>query len=160
RRASPGTAVPPRRSGHRARPPFIPCYRSVPMALTWFRLAQRHRNRRPAPTPPGTRLRLEQFETRLTPSTFVVSNTGDSGPGSLRQAILDANASAGASTIAFDIGDGGGQTIVPASPLPLITQSVTIDGTTQPGFAGAPLITLDGSQAGGTAFGLDLLGAD
>ena len=35
---------------------------------------------------------------------FTVTNTNDSGPGSLRQAILDANASAGADTITFAIG--------------------------------------------------------
>ena len=35
-------------------------------------------------------------------SGFVVSNTNDSGPGSLRQEILDANAQSGANTITFD----------------------------------------------------------
>lgn len=38
-----------------------------------------------------------------TPQTFVVTNTSDSGSGSLRQAILDANANAGADTIEFDL---------------------------------------------------------
>src|SRR6185503_9371561 len=35
-------------------------------------------------------------------TTFVVTNKNDSGPGSLRQAILDANANPGADTITFD----------------------------------------------------------
>jgi hypothetical protein len=39
----------------------------------------------------GSRLFLEGLEDRTLPSTFTVMNTNDSGPGSLRQAILDAN---------------------------------------------------------------------
>lgn len=38
-----------------------------------------------------------------TPMTFVVTNTNDSGPDSLRQAILDANANSGADSIDFDL---------------------------------------------------------
>jgi hypothetical protein len=78
---------------------------------------------------------LEPLEDRLALSTFTVTNASDSGPGSLRQAILDANASAGADTIAFSIGGGGAQTITLQSSLPAITETVTVDGTTQPGFA-------------------------
>jgi titin len=73
--------------------------------------------------------------------------TNDSGAGSLRQAILDANADHGPDTIAFAIGGGGVQTIRPTSPLPTITAAVTIDGTTQPGYAGTPLIVLNGDNA-------------
>jgi len=69
----------------------------------------------------------------LAAATFTVTNTNDSGPGSLRQAILDANANAGADTIAFNIPGGGVQTITPATDLPQITDGVTIDGYTQPG---------------------------
>ncbi len=72
-------------------------------------------------------------------TTFTVSNAQDSGPGSLRQAILDANANAGADVINFSIGSFQ-QTIVLASALPVITDPVTIDATTQPGFVGKPLI--------------------
>jgi hypothetical protein len=79
-------------------------------------------------------------------ATFTVTTTGDGGPGSLRQAILDANASPGPDEIRFAVG-AGPQTIALATPLPEITDPVTIDGTTQPGFAGAPLITLAGSDA-------------
>jgi hypothetical protein len=80
-------------------------------------------------------------------STFSVTNTNDSGAGSLRQAILDANANAGADTITFSIGGGGHQVIQPTTALPFITSPVTIDGTTQPGFGGSPMIELDGTVA-------------
>lgn len=72
--------------------------------------------------------------------TFTVTNTNDSGPGSLRQAILDSNGAPSQQTIAFNIGGGGLQTTTPTSPLPAITDPVIIDGTTQPGFAGSPII--------------------
>jgi Domain of unknown function (DUF4394)/Calx-beta domain len=66
-------------------------------------------------------------------ATFTVINTDDSGPGSLRQAILDANATAGQDTIAFNIPGGGVQTITPLTPLPIITDPVILNGYTQPG---------------------------
>jgi hypothetical protein len=86
---------------------------------------------------------------------FTVTTTADSGAGSLRQALLDANANPGADTIQFNIGGGGAQSIAPTSPLPAITDPVTIDAWSQPGFAGTPLIELDGSQAG-AADGLEI----
>jgi hypothetical protein len=66
-------------------------------------------------------------------TTYTVTSTADAGPGSLRQAITDANASLGADTIAFNIVGSGVHTIVPATPLPPITDAVTVDGYTQPG---------------------------
>ena len=82
--------------------------------------------------------------------TFTVTNTDDSGDGSLRKAITDANALAGPDTIEFDIPGSGIHTIeVPATPLPTITSPVILDGTTQPGYAGAPLIELHGSNTNG-----------
>ncbi len=66
-------------------------------------------------------------------ATFTVANTNDSGPGSLRQAILDANANAGADLIDFNIPGAGVHTITPTSELPPITDTATIDGYTQPG---------------------------
>src|SRR5581483_5295016 len=71
--------------------------------------------------------------TRWLPSTFTVTNTADSGPGSLRQAILDANAHPGADTVAFAIAGAGVHSIQPTSALPTITQALTIDGYTQTG---------------------------
>src|SRR5205823_3257997 len=40
------------------------------------------------------------------------------------------------------------------APLPGVAVAATIDGTTQPGFGGSPLITLDGANAGTGADGL------
>jgi len=70
-------------------------------------------------------------------STFTVTNTADSGAGSLRQAILDSDANpppAGMTNlIQFNIAGSGVQTVALASSLPDITQPVTIDGYTEPG---------------------------
>ena len=93
---------------------------------------------------------FEFMEDRTLLSSFLVSNTGDSGAGSLRQAIIDSNSAVGATnTIDFDISGTGVQTIAPLTSLPAITNPVLIDGTSQPGYDGAPLIDLSGSQAGG-----------
>ena len=94
------------------------------------------------------------------PSTFLVINTNDSGSGSLRQAIANANATAGQDLIAFAIPGTGVRTITPQSPLPAVTDTVYIDGLTQPGFTSSPLIELDGTSAGPTANGLVLGGAN
>ena len=93
------------------------------------------------------------LERRMMPSTFTVTDTSDSGAGSLRQAILDSNATPGSNTIDFNIGTGA-QTISLLSPLPSITVPVFFDGTSQPGYSGAPLIDLDGTSAG--THGIDL----
>jgi hypothetical protein len=69
----------------------------------------------------------------LTANTYTVTNTNDSGAGSLRQAITDANGNPGADTITFDITGSGVHTIAVASSLPAITSPVTIDGYTQAG---------------------------
>ena len=66
-------------------------------------------------------------------NTYTVTNTNDTGAGSLRQAITDANANAGADAIHFDITGSGVHTIAVASALPAITSPVTIDGYTQAG---------------------------
>ena len=57
---------------------------------------------------------------------FAVTNTNDSGPGSLRQAIEDSNAAGGDNTIEFDASLIG-QTITLLTALPLSTSAV-IDG--------------------------------
>ncbi len=77
-----------------------------------------------------------------------VTNTNNSGPGSLRQAILDANSDPLAPhDIYFNISGSGVKTIQPTSALPTITASYTlIDGTTQAGFTTSnPVVVLDGS---------------
>jgi hypothetical protein len=68
-------------------------------------------------------------------ATYTVTNTNDAGIGSLRQAMLDANANPGLDTIAFNIPGTGPHSIVVASLLPGISSPVLIDGYTQPGAA-------------------------
>jgi hypothetical protein len=110
------------------------------------------RLRRHSPASSGTvrfRPRFELVEDRTLLSTFLVTSTADTGPGSLRQAILDSNAATSqTNTIDFAIPGTGIQTISPSSPLPSITASVLIDGTTQPGFTRAPLISVNGHSTG------------
>jgi titin len=96
--------------------------------------------------------RLEALEDRQLPSTFTVNTVADSGPGSLRQAILDANNSPGLDTVQFSIGTGV-QRIYLNSALPEVTDPIVLDATTQPGYGGAPLILLNGSNAGPNADG-------
>lgn len=88
------------------------------------------------------------------PTTFTVTTIADGGPGSLRSAILSANANPGADTINFNITPNALLTITPATPLPDITDPVTIDGTTQPGYAGTPLVELDGGAVPPSTSGL------
>lgn len=76
----------------------------------------------------------------------MVTNVNDSGPGSLRQAILDANANPGSDTINFNI-TGPSLKIQPQLGLPDIIDPVVIDGSTQPGFSGAPIVELNGSMS-------------
>jgi len=66
--------------------------------------------------------------------------------GSLRQALIDANTTAGADNITFNIPGTGVQRIQPLTPLPYIDDPVTIDGSTQPGYAGTPLIEVSGTN--------------
>jgi hypothetical protein len=93
-------------------------------------------------------LSAERLEDRTLLSTFTVSNTDDQGPGSLRQAIIAANNLPGFDTIDFAIPGAGPYTIMPLSGLPSIDDPAIIDGSTQPGYAGKPIIELDGSQSG------------
>jgi hypothetical protein len=107
-------------------------------------------------------------------ATFIVKSTGDAGdalPGdgnclpfagdcTLRAAIEEANALPGDDAIVFDIGAGGVQTILPATGLPIITDTVSVDGTTQPGFAGSPIIELSGASMTGQEEGLRVAADD
>lgn len=68
-----------------------------------------------------------------TATIFIVNNTNDGGAGSLRQAILNANANPGLDTINFILPQGFVNTISPFSPLPTITDPVIIDGYSQIG---------------------------
>jgi hypothetical protein len=138
----------------------------------------------------GRKLLLELLEDRTLLSTFMVTSTGDNGglnplagagTGTLRQAIVDANA-AGTGTAAspdliqFNIATTdpgynsttGAFTIQPLSALPTITDMVVLDGYTQLGASPNTLtigdnavlkIVLDGSR-GGAVDGLVLAGGN
>ena len=94
-------------------------------------------------------------------ATLAVINTNDSGAGSLRQAIIDANTASGADLINFNIPGGGVRTINLMSPLPPITEALTIDGYSQSGSSvntlaigdnAVLLIELNGAKANGGGF--------
>ena len=70
-------------------------------------------------------------------ATFTVTTTADSGPGSLRQALLDANANGAATDdlVQFNIPGAGPHVINVLSNLPAITSLITIDATSQPGWS-------------------------
>ena len=124
----------------------------------WLRNLASRSTRRAARGKCRERLEIELLEDRVAPATYTVVNTLDSGAGSLRQAILDSNASVGVrDTIEFNIDSGGVQKIRPTSALPTITDAVTINAYSQPGAApnsavvndnAVLLIHLDGALAG------------
>src|SRR5262245_15297541 len=109
----------------------------------WLRKLTSRRARRAGRATCRSPLGFEVLEDRLAPATFTVINTLDSGAGSLRQAILGANAAPGADLIDFQIPGAGVHTISPTSTLPAITDTVTIDGYTQPGAAANTLAVGD-----------------
>lgn len=65
--------------------------------------------------------------------SLVVTNTNDTGRGSLRRAIQVANANPGINRVTFRIPGSGVQVIQPLSPLPSIFDPVIIDAYSQPG---------------------------
>ncbi len=75
---------------------------------------------------------------------FLVTNVLDSGSGSLRQAITNANSTPGLNTITFAIPGIGPFVITLASILPTIKDPIVLDGTTQPGYSGSPFIQING----------------
>lgn len=90
------------------------------------------------------------------PDTTPGDGVCDTGGGecSLRAALMEANALAGTDTIGFNLSGGGPFVIAPLSELPEVTDPITIDGTTQPGYSDAPVVVLDGGSAGPLARGL------
>jgi len=107
-------------------------------------------------------------------SPFVVNSDNDEDDGScsiihcsLREAIIAANNKPGPDSIHFNI-ETGLQTISVRFNLPQVLESVLIDGTTQPGFSGSPLIQLQGKFKGNfslnewkvTRLGLSVYGSD
>ncbi len=104
-----------------------------------------------------------------TPLTNLVTTTADGGPGSLRAAIYYANDHPG-TTIRFNIPDtdpgysnGVYWIYLIGEPPPLVSPNTVIDGTSQPGYASYPLISLDGSEvspAAGALSGMHLYGTN
>lgn len=90
--------------------------------------------------------------------TFIVNNTADAGAGSLRQAIIDANGAAGFDSITFAIPGGGPHVITLATALPQVTGVCSIDATTQPGYAGTPVVRVHGAAIAGSANGFEVVG--
>ena len=88
-------------------------------------------------------------------TTFTVTTTAATGPGSLDQAIQDANSTPGADNIVFNIAGPPPYVITPSFPgLPAITETVSIDGYTQIGASLGPIasrsivIYINGATAG------------
>ena len=98
-------------------------------------------------------------------TTFTVTSAADTTDGvcdadcTLREAITAANGAAGTDTIAFSIPGPTPVAIAVTSALPTITGQVVIDGSTQPGFAGTPVVQIDGTGAGATTNGLTVQAA-
>src|SRR5262249_33131650 len=97
---------------------------------------------------------------------LLVSNTDDDGPGSLREAISDANATPEIDTIFFHILGQGPHRIAPTSPLPPITAPLIIDGYSHgdsrtnslpDGLNTVLRVELNGAYAGPDASGIVIL---
>jgi len=112
-------------------------------------------------------------------ATFTVNSTGDAADAdtgdalcdtgalvggdpecTLRAAIQQANASAGADAVEFSIAGSPPHVIAPATALPPVTEALSIDGTTEPDYAGTPAIELSGAAAGAGVDGLVIQGGD
>jgi hypothetical protein len=91
-----------------------------------------------------------------TAAIYTVTTTADSGAGSLRQAILDANLTVDADQIHFAIPGSGVQTIALLTQLPPVTSTLTIDGFTQPGASANTLDTFEGGL--NTVLQIELVG--
>ena len=102
---------------------------------------------------PGDRVALRfLYGAPAVPLTNIVTTTADSGPGSLRAAMYYVTDHPG-SVVTFNIPtsdpghSNGVYNIHLTGHLPVLaTNGMVIDGSTQPGFTGKPLIVVDGSQ--------------
>src|SRR5262245_9998585 len=88
----------------------------------------------------AAQLSVEPLEDRTVPSTFTVGNLADSGPGSRRQAILDANDNPGADLIRFAPAARDGTLALTSGQLS-ITDDLILDGP------GVHRLTISGNDA-------------
>ena len=116
---------------------------------------------------------VARYTALVAPNAIEVNSTGDGADASagngrcetstasqctLRAAIAEADASAAIDTIRFAIPTidsghlSGVWTITPGSALPTVAQSVTIDGSSQSGYATTPVISINGASLGSTGF--------
>jgi hypothetical protein len=98
-------------------------------------------------TRPTFRPRLEPLETRLTPTKYTVSSLADSGNGTLRAAITSVNSDPVGSADVIDFSVAGVIKLT-SGALPAVA-TVDIDGTTAPGFSGAPVVEIDNNGFAG-----------
>ena len=98
--------------------------------------------------PKRAALSYESLEIRNMMATFAVANLNDSGAGSFRQALVDANNTAGADVISFSVAGS----IQLQSALPKIVDAVDINGTTAPGYSASPVVELDFNGGKGLRF--------
>jgi titin len=108
---------------------------------------------------------VDALEARTVLSTSTVTlvvtdpldNPNSVDPHSLRGAIQQADAEPYGTDVVidFDIYGGGLAIIDPVAPLPTITHTVTIDGTSQPGAGGTAEVILDGGALSTPSDGLD-----
>ncbi len=130
----------------------------IDRALKDHRRSMRTRNsiagrRRMAISPDALRL----LEERCLLSVYTVTDPSDDGSaGTLRSIIEQVNNDTTPDTIDFNLTGSAPYVIQLQSALPQITNSVVIDGTSQSGYAGRPIVELNGSQAGGGSNGLEL----
>jgi len=100
-------------------------------------------------------------------NNFIVTTTVESGPGSLRQAMMDANVYPGACTVVFNIptseasheNDYHWWSIKPTSPLPDLTGNIEVRGSSQPTNEiynpYGPVIEIDGSLSSGNGININ-----
>jgi len=97
-------------------------------------------HRSPHPRRRSALLRLEALEDRLAPATFSVLNLADSGPGSLRQAIVQSDSTPGPNKIDFAPGLSGTITLT-SGQLTIANNDVKLVGP------GADVIAVSGNNA-------------
>ena len=93
----------------------------------------------------------------------LLSDKGADGFISLREAITATNNTPNGATpdeISFSIGTGLQTIVLSGSGLPDIIDPLILDATTQPGYAGDPIIQIDGTSGAGASAGLRLLTND